>query len=156
MQLNKDGTATLTIQGQHLHLTTPTWGQLKEMKKRALKIGDDLGEISEGIRKSLTEDQLELYELTVTQIRSGGASEASEFLKNQTEEDTTAITGALERLSAIRDTAQELTAIWWTETIEVLTDTKVSSDDLPGGLANESSIDAYLRHVQSVPFDFSQ
>ena len=156
MKLNKDGTATLTVAGNHLHLPTPTWGQLKTLKRKALEMTNQLSEIGDSIRDNLTENQKELFETAVGMIRKGASNEATELLQNQNEEDLAAVSAAHDKLGSIRETSQELTAIWWSETVEALTGEKVDSDDLPGGLANEHSVNDYLAHVQSVPFDFSQ
>lgn len=157
MKLNKDGTAELEVAKNHIHLPNPTWGQLKKMKARAQEINEQLATIGESIGETLTEEQKKIYQATVTGIRSGETTkEALEALQGLEQEDLDAITGAINQLRSISETSQELSAIWWQATIKELTDTDIGSEDLPASLPFQSTIEGYLGHVQSVPFDFSQ
>ena len=91
-----------------------------------------------------------------TEITSETTKEALEALQGLEQEDLDAITGAINQLRSISETSQELSAIWWQATIKELTDTDIGSEDLPASLPFQSTIEGYLGHVQSVPFDFSQ
>jgi uncharacterized protein YkwD len=157
MKLNKDGTAELTVAGSHIHLPNPTWGQLKKMKTRAQEINEQLATIGESIGEKLTEEQRKGYQATVTGIRSGETTtQAVEALQDLEQEDLDAITEAINQLRTISETSQELSALWWQTTIKELADTDVKSEDLPASLPFQATIENYLGHVQSVPFDFSQ
>jgi hypothetical protein len=158
MKLNKDGTATLQVGETTLTLPNPTWGQLKKLKARADQISETIASAQASIMDLLNEKQREVLQLGF-RVRQATSKEQTEYLSKLNaldDNDGAAITAAAERIKTLPDTAAELAVGWWVETINALTDSGVQGDDLPGYLSTGNSIQEYLIHVETVPFDSGQ
>lgn len=156
MKLNKDGTATLLVKGAEVSLPVPTWGQVKERKEASEKLVESLTLIFTTVLDTLTDQEKGIYDRILKErgtrkVDAEGRTADDEY--NELPEDgQERVMSLLKSIEIQTNTGQELSAQWWADTIKILAETEVEPTDLPAGLTNTNSITAYLRHVQTVPF----
>lgn len=156
MKLNKDGTATLLVQGAEVSLPVPTWGQTKERKEAFEKIAESLTLIFTTVLETLSPDEKRIYDRILRERGTRKTNEAgltSDDEYNALPEDgQERVMALLKSIESQVETGQELAAQWWAETLKALAGVEIEPNDLPAALASTNTISDYLRHVQTVPF----
>jgi len=158
MRLNKDGTATLLVKGAEVSLPVPTWGQVKGRKEAFEKMIESLALIFTTVLDTMTEDEKRIYDRILQEKSRRTAASTKEGLTADEEYNLLPEDGQERVLSLFKavqnqiNTGKELAAHWWVDTVKLLTEVEVASDDLPSSLASTDSVSTYLNHVQTVPF----
>jgi hypothetical protein len=156
MHLQKDGTAVVTVAGQELTLRTPTWGELKGLRKGAVKIQEQASLLLKAWESNLL-DGLSDESKSLMQAVTGKKTDKRAWqrrLESLPQEEQDKINASLFDIQVmIPETTGGLAADWWVSTIATLNGAEVSVDEIPGPMANINTIEQFIIHVETTPFD---
>jgi hypothetical protein len=151
MKLNKDGTATLTLDGKEVVLQSPSWNQLKDRKSAFETLVENANQITKPLVEKASPEALRVWEKLTARTDEAQTEGSVEYLalSPEDQEMVISIANAVKEQGAV---AQELVMGWWVDTINAVSGVEVEAGDLPAYLANTNKIESYLKHVQTVPF----
>ena len=151
MKLNKDGTATLMLDGKEVVLQSPSWNQLKDRKSAFETLVENANQITKPLVEKASPEVLRVWEKLTSRTDEAQTEGSVEYLALSTEDQemVISIANTVKEQGAV---AQELVMGWWVDTINAVSGVEVEAGDLPAYLANTNKIESYLKHVQTVPF----
>lgn len=153
MELNKDGTATLTVNRKTLTLENPSRGNLKRLKKKLTEISTTLSSHYSDGYDALSDGAKGLVDL------SRKADEVSEDVLQKiedatSEEDTEEFMKFVAYVAELPAMIADSITEWWVDAINSLNveGVTVEEDDIPSALTNQEAIADWVRHVETNPF----
>lgn len=151
MQLNENGTITVTLGGNDITLRSPTYGELKILRRQSNELQEFTREQVDTVQSKLTAKQALLLE--IARKGSKQTEEDKEAWDKAPKKDLDAVTAVINELNEIPDQLMDRIAEWWTEVIELLGDTvKPDLNAIPAGLVNGASMSLFFNHVETTPF----